>query len=200
MLDPLHKISGPKSKFTWTETQQKSFEKIKELIENSVLMSYPKEDPSFLMYLSTDSSDTGWGSVLSQIDEKGIERPLGFCSGAWKGSSLRWDIRNKEFHALVNALEYFYEFLFARHFIWRCDNQALAFLKNSLSGQSLKKNQRILRALDFVNNFNFTFELKKGNEPEMALPDYLSRRVEKDSKITRIAPVSYTHLTLPTKA
>ena len=194
LLDPLHKISGPKSKFTWTETQQKSFEKIKELIENSVLMSYPKEDPSFLMYLSTDSSDTGWGSVLSQIDEKGIERPLGFCSGAWKGSSLRWDIRNKEFHALVNALEYFYEFLFARHFIWRCDNQALAFLKNSLSGQSLKKNQRILRALDFVNNFNFTFELKKGNEPEMALPDYLSRRVEKDSKITRIAQINQIDL------
>ena len=190
LLDPLHKISGTKSKFKWTEVEQTAFDKIKKLIENSVLMAYPKEDPSFTMFLSTDSSDVGWGAVLSQLDEKGIERPLGFCSGAWKGSSVRWDIRNKEFHALVNALEYFYEFLFARQFVWRCDNQALAFLKTSLTGNSLKKNQRILRALDFVNMFNFSFELKKGDTPEMALPDFLSRRVENQPEIKRISQIN----------
>ena len=167
-----------KSEFKWSSVEQTAFERIKEVILNSVMMAYPKEDPSFTMYLSTDSSDIGWGGVLSQVNEQGIERPLGFCSGAWKGASARWDIRNKEFSALTLSLEYFYEFLFARQFVWRCDNQALAFLKNSLTGQSLKKNQRILRALDFVNQFNFSFELKKGTEPEMSIPDYLSRRIE----------------------
>ena len=175
LLDPLHKISGSKAKFKWTETEDNAFRRVKEVILKSCMMAYPKEDPSFTMFLSTDSSDIGWGAVLSQENEKGIEQPLGFCSGAWKNSEIRWDIRNKEFHALVNGLDYFYEFLFARKFVWRCDNQALAFLKNSLTGKSLKKNQRILRALDFVNQFNFSFELKKGSEKEMAIPDYLSR-------------------------
>ena len=175
LLDPLHKISGKKAKFKWTEKEDQAFQKIKDVILKSVMMSYPKEDPSYTMYLSTDSSDIGWGGVLSQLNEKGIEQPLGFCSGAWKNSECNWDIRNKEFHALVNSLDYFYEFLFGRSFIWRCDNQALAFLKNSLTGKSLKKNQRILRSLDFINQFNFTFELKKGTEKEMAIPDYLSR-------------------------
>ena len=175
LLDPLHKISGSKSKFKWTEVEQNAFDEIKQVILKSAMMAYPKSDPSFTMFLSTDSSDIGWGAVLSQLNEQGIEKPLGFCSGAWKNSEVRWDIRNKEFHALVNALDYFYEFLFARNFVWRCDNQALSFLKNSLSGKSLRRNQRILRALDFVNMFNFSFELKKGESKEMAIPDYLSR-------------------------
>ena len=194
LLDPLHKISGSKSKFQWTEVENEAFNRIKEVILNSVMMAYPKEDPSCTMFLSTDSSDIGWGGVLSQLDERGIEKPLGFCSGAWKGASERWDIRNKEFHALVNSLDYFYEFLFARNFVWRCDNQALSFLKNSLSGQSLKKNQRILRALDFVNQFNFSFELKKGTEKEMSIPDYLSRRIETGiSKISEINQIDITN-------
>ena len=193
MLDPLHKISGTKSKFQWTDVEQKAFEDIKNVILNSVMMAYPKEDPSYTMFLSTDSSDIGWGGVLSQLSEDGIERPLGFCSGAWKGACERWDIRNKEFHVLVNSLDYFYEFVFARNFVWRCDNQALSFLKNSLSGQSLKKNQRILRALDFVNQFNFSFELKKGTTLEMSLPDYLSRRVE--PKINCISKLNEVDLT-----
>ena len=192
LLDPLHKISGSKSKFKWTEVENEAFENIKRVILNSVMMAYPKEDPSLTLFLSTDSSEIGWGGVLSQVNEKGIECPLGFCSGAWKNAASRWDIRNKEFHALVNSLDYFYEFLFARNFVWRCDNQALAFLKNSLTGESLKKNQRILRALDFVNEFNFSFELRKGTEKEMELPDYLSRRVE--PKINCISELSKINL------
>ena len=82
LLDPLHKISGSKSKFKWTEVEEKAFQDIKRVILNSVMMAYPKEDPSCTMFLSTDSSDIGWGGVLSQYDERGIERPLGFCSGA----------------------------------------------------------------------------------------------------------------------
>ena len=193
LMDPLHKISGTKTKFKWTDIENKAFQKIKEVILKSVMMAYPKEDPSCTMYLSTDSSDTGWGGVLSQINEKGLERPLGFCSGAWKGAEERWDIRNKEFHALVNSLDYFYEFLFARNFVWRCDNQALSFLKNSLTGKSLKKNQRILRALDFVNQFNFSFELKKGTEKEMAIPDYLSRGTAKISRISELNSIDLTN-------
>ena len=194
LLDPLHKISGKKAKFKWTEKEDKAFHRIKEVILKSVMMSYPREDPSCTMFLSTDSSDVGWGGVLSQLNDQGIEQPLGFCSGAWKNSECNWDIRNKEFHALVNSLDYFYEFLFGRNFIWRCDNQALAFLKNSLTGKSLKKNQRILRSLDFVNQFNFTFELKKGTEKEMAIPDYLSR-VQPISTINSISELHKIDLT-----
>ena len=189
LLDPLHKIGGKKAKFKWTEVEDKAFHNIKEVILKSVMMSYP----SCTMYLSTDSSDIGWGGVLSQLNEQGIEQPLGFCSGAWKNSEVRWDIRNKEFHALVNSLDYFYEFLFARAFVWRCDNQALAFLKNSLSGKSLKKNQRILRALDFVNQFNFSFELRKGTEKEMAIPDYLSRNQPQITRISEICSIDLTN-------
>ena len=194
LLDPLHKISGSKSKFKWTEVEQNAFDEIKQVILKSAMMAYPKSDPSFTMFLSTDSSDIGWGAVLSQLNEQGIEKPLGFCSGAWKNSEVRWDIRNKEFHALVNALDYFYEFLFARNFVWRCDNQALSFLKNSLSGKSLRRNQRILRALDFVNMFNFSFELKKGESKEMAIPDYLSRVLPENS-VTCLSELNKIDLT-----
>lgn len=173
-LHELHNVSG-KNKFKWGKVQQDCFSRIKQIITNSIIMSYPSDNPAHKLILTTDASDSGWGGVLSQLDSFGVERPLGFTSGTFRDSALNYDIRNKEMTAFVRSLEYFCEYLWSNQFIWRTDNRCLKFLSSSLKDSNLRKNQRILRNIEFINEFSFSIELIKGTSGKMSMADYLSR-------------------------
>jgi len=90
-------------------------------------MSYPDTDPRRTLFLTTDASNRGFGSVLTQLDSNGIERPLGFHSGSFKGSQENWEIRVKEMYAFFISLDFFHDYLFLQPFVWRTDNQSLRY-------------------------------------------------------------------------
>jgi len=177
-LQPLHQISGKTKKFKWEQQHSECFEMIKELVARSCMMSFPSTDPKRTLYLTTDASSTGYGSILSQLDSFGIERPLAFHSGSFKGAQERWEIRCKEFYSFYKSLDVFYDYLYLIPFVWRTDNQSLYHLKNSLNSKSTRKNTRIIRWIEFVNTFTFTVELHDGQSSKMAIADCLSRQYE----------------------
>ena len=63
-LQPLHAISGSKSKFKWTNEHDDCFNKIKDMICNAVMMSLPDSDPRRFLFLTTDASNRGFGSLI----------------------------------------------------------------------------------------------------------------------------------------
>ena len=186
---PLHEIAGSnKRKFEWSQALQESFDEIKEHILNSCLMAYPSSDPKRRIFLTTDASDRGFGAILTQENEFGIEKPLGFLSGTFKGSQINWPIRDKELYAFFRALEHFFDYLWLINFTFRTDNQCLKHLSSSLKNNPTK-NQRLLRWFEFIMGFNFNCELIKGNSQKMAVADMLSRLHDNSDKhpITKLS-------------
>ena len=59
-------------------------------------MAYPSDDPKRRIFLTTDASNTGFGGILTQENEYGIEQPIGFLSGTFKNAQINWPIRDKE--------------------------------------------------------------------------------------------------------
>ena len=190
-LQPLHDISGKKSEFKWEKEQDECFNKIKALICNSVMMAYPNSDPRNTLFLTTDASDLGFGSVLTQLNKNGIECPLGFHSGQFKNSQKNWEIRVKEFYGFYTALDFFHDYLLGRNFVWRTDNQCLRFYQKNLTNRSARKNMKIIRWIEYINQFSFSIELHKGTSGPLTVPDALSRMysIKKDFKISNLSSI-----------
>ena len=181
ILGPIHRISGSKTKFDWGPEQQEAFEKAKGLLVTHVSLALPVNDPAATIILTTDASSTGWSGVLAQLQKDGTEAPLGNRSGNFTGSSLNWPIREKELFALVDCAEAFYVHLMAVDFIWRTDNKALSTLANaSLKVKPAKVKERLVGWMNFLSQFSFSTELKKGTDPSMALCDHMSRIIHDD--------------------
>jgi hypothetical protein len=74
---PLHELTGDVP-FVWKEAQQKAFEELKEkLVRRPVLVTIKD---SGKLRVETDASDVATGAVLSQMQEDGMWKPLGYAS------------------------------------------------------------------------------------------------------------------------
>ena len=174
-LSPLHEIAGI-AKFIWDEEKQMAFDRAKELLAESVTLSFPRMRSSDTMILTTDASDTGYGCVLSERTDDSQERPIGFTSGKFRGAQIRWKIADKEFYAMVQGFNHFYVYLYAKFFIYRTDNKVLSFLKTkSMSDPKAIPNWKVMRWLEYVTEFDFEIEHHDGNSACMLPADALSR-------------------------
>jgi predicted CoA-binding protein len=54
-LAPLTDLCGQKTKFIWTDTQESAFQKMKEILAQDVMLTYPEFDQPFINY--TDASE-----------------------------------------------------------------------------------------------------------------------------------------------
>jgi hypothetical protein len=62
-------------------------------------------NPNLQYILETDTSNHAIGAVLSQIDHKGIKRPVGFLSQQMQDAQCNYPIHDKELCAVMKALE-----------------------------------------------------------------------------------------------
>lgn len=178
ILGPLHAITGSKSVYNWTSEQETAFEEAKQVLASCGPLAFPDKSGKCQLYLTTDSSDEGYGGVLSEKQPDGIERPLGYFSGSYRHSSLNWAILEKELYAFYFGLSYFYAQLMAADFTWRTDNKGLSTLTTNTNLKMKANgapNSRVIRWLEYITQFQFTIELRKGDSPEMGLADCLSR-------------------------
>jgi hypothetical protein len=63
-LAPLTDLCGQKTKFIWTETQESAFQKMKEILAQDAMLTYPEFDQPFVIY--TDASERQIGGVVTQ--------------------------------------------------------------------------------------------------------------------------------------
>ena len=180
VMGSLHEITGSKSVFEWNREREEAFERIKELLVNSATLAFPSNSPNSKLILSTDASKEGWGAALTERGEDGLERPIGFTSGRFRDAAYNWIIAEKEAAAFINALNYFYVYLYGSDFIFRTDNKSLSFLNSTsfTKKTSGAPNMKTLRWLEFITQFTFAVEHHKGESPCMQVPDCLSRQFE----------------------
>ena len=180
ILGPLHSISGKTAEFVWGAQQEEAFVQAKERLAHSATLAFPRMDQDSKLILSTDASHLGWGAVLTEMGPEGIERPIGFTSGRFRNSSLNWVIAEKEAYAFVQALNFFYVYLYGYHFILRTDNRCLSFInsKSFTTKPSGIPNEKTLRWLELMAQFSFSIEHHVGTAACMATPDCLSRQFE----------------------
>ncbi|GKB14841.1 reverse transcriptase domain-containing protein [Tanacetum coccineum] len=107
--------------FKWTKEAQSSFELIKAKLIEAPVLALPNFENVF--ELDCDASGVGIGAVLSQDN-----RPIAFFSEKLSEARQKYTTYEKEFYAIVRALEHWRHYLISKEFILHSDHEALAYI------------------------------------------------------------------------
>jgi len=123
---PLTNLMKKDIKFGWNDIQQQAFDKLKDLIVNTVTLAFPDFTKRFI--LRTDASIYALGCVLAQKTIDGRERPIAFASRALSKVEQSYHPCEKECLGIVWALKKFEQYLDGVEFDLETDNRALVWL------------------------------------------------------------------------
>ncbi|XP_057249992.1 uncharacterized protein LOC130591095 [Beta vulgaris subsp. vulgaris] len=136
-------------KFMWTKAAQQAFDTIKELLSNTPILALPDFSQPF--EVECDASGVGIGAVMIQK-----KRPIAYFSEKLSGAKLNYSTYDKEFYAIVRALDHWSHYLRPSHFVLHSDHEALKYIH----GQQ-KLNPRHAKWVEFLQSFNFSSSIKK---------------------------------------
>ncbi|KAM9892021.1 hypothetical protein OXX69_012141, partial [Metschnikowia pulcherrima] len=155
-------------KVPWTETQQSMFDSLREKLMNPPILILPQPASTFVLY--TDASNYYMGAVLNQVDEDNkLQGVVAFESRKFKGAELNYDVREKEFLAIIHALKKWRHYLLDKPFVLYTDHHSLQFVLTQKTPSG-----RIARWLDVLAEYNFEIRYIQG--PRNVVADCLSRK------------------------
>jgi reverse transcriptase-like protein/integrase-like protein len=106
VLDNLTRKECDKQFPAWTTTHQQAFDNIKRLAISPECLT--TIDPTLMLahkiFVTTDTSDTGSGAILSFGPSYEHARPVAYDSCSFKGAELNYPVHEKELLAIVCAL------------------------------------------------------------------------------------------------
>ena len=120
LLAPLTALTSVKSKWKWTEVEQKAFEEIKKVIAKETLLIYPNFNKRFDVH--TDASDKQLGAVISQ---KGL--PIAFYSRKLNPAQKNYTTTERELLAIVETLKEFKNILLGQRIRVYTDHKNLTY-------------------------------------------------------------------------
>ena len=126
---PLHALTKKNSEFTWTAVSQETFEKLRKLLANAPVLTYPDFRVPFI--LETDASVYGLGAVLAQRQEDGLVRPIAYASRSLQEHEKRYGATELEGLGVVWAVKHFRPYLYGHHCDIYTDHEALKSLLNT---------------------------------------------------------------------
>ena len=94
---PLTQLTQKKEGFNWTTECNKCFHMLKDYLQEALILRYP--DPTVAYILYTDASKCAYAGVLRQSID-GIDHPVAYTSGLFRGSQLNWAALTKEAYAI----------------------------------------------------------------------------------------------------
>lgn len=113
--EPLNKLLRKNEKFVWSNDQQISFETLRDILCNEPILQQPDFRKDFIV--TVDASNIAVGGMLSQYHEdKKIDLPIAFASKPFKERERKWSATEREFYAIIFALQHFRPYLYGRKF------------------------------------------------------------------------------------
>jgi hypothetical protein len=112
-----------KKQFGWNAEVQAAFEKLKLAMSTTPVLALPDFSKPFVV--ETDASDLGFGVVLMQE-----ERPVAYISKSLSNLNKSLSIYEKEFMALILAMDKWRQYLQRQEFVIKTDHKSLAYLND----------------------------------------------------------------------
>lgn len=165
VIAPLNELLSKKATFTWGERQQEAFQKLKDKLKTSPILSCPDYNKSF--FLQTDASNVGLGAVLFQR-EGDQEKVIAFRSRKLQAHEKNYTTTEKECLAVLWAIQRNLEYLEGIPFTVITDHLALKWIFNLPNPTG-----RLGRWVVELRNHDFKLEYRKGKDN--VVPDALSR-------------------------
>ena len=151
-----------KNSFEWSPSAQEAFEKLKSAMVQAPVLGLPNFDKEFIV--ETDACGTGIGVVLMQDGH-----PLAYLSKALSLKHQALSTYEKEFLAVIMALEKWKGYLMDRHFKIKTDHFSLKYLLNQRLTTPFQA-----KWLPKLLGYDYEIVYKKGSENIVA--DALSRK------------------------
>jgi len=142
-------------KFRWSEEANKSFKELKKRLADVPVLALPNFDQVF--EVSCDASNTGIG------------HPIAFFSEKLNNGKLKYSTYDKEFYAVVCALQHWSHYLLNKEFVLYSDYEALKHLNSQQ-----KISRRHAAWSEFMQSYPFLLKHKAGGHNVVV--DILSRR------------------------
>lgn len=136
--------------FKWTPQAQQAFDELKLQLSSTPVLVLPCFQEMF--EVECDASGVGIGGVLSQQT-----RPVSYFSEKFNDAKRRYSTYDKEFYAIVRALDHWQHYLISKEFILHSDHEALKYIQ----GQH-KLQPRHAKWVEFLQAFTFTIKHKAG--------------------------------------
>ena len=158
VLHPLYQLLKQNVKFIWTESAQKAFQNVKEMITSDIVLTH--YDPDLPVKLACDSSSYGLGAVISHVMGNGEERPIAFASRTLNSAEKNYAQIQKEALAIVWGVKKFYCYLFGRKFTLLTDHQPLISIFGPKKGIPATAASRMQRYALFLQGYDYDIEYK----------------------------------------
>ncbi len=120
---PLTNLIRTTQTFKWTDQCQTTFETLKEYLSTAPVLVRAQPHQPFI--ITTDASNTCVGGVLSQTQNDGETKPLGYFSKKLNSTEGRYSATDKEALSVVLACRHFHHYLWGTTFTILTDHQPL---------------------------------------------------------------------------
>ena len=183
---PITQLLRKEQDFKWGPEQQEAFQRLKDAITTQPVLAMP--DPEQQFELETDASDYALGAQLGQRDNQGKVKPVAYYSKKLDNTQRNYQIHDKELMAIVEAFRTWRQYLSgARHPV-----KVYTDHKNLAQFTTTKTlNKRQVRWAEFLAEFDFTIQYRKGSENGRA--DALSRRPDHYEEIQNTGAILKTN-------
>ncbi len=133
---PLTNLTRKTHTFKWTDQCHTVFETLKEYLS--------KAQPHQIFIVTTDASNKHVGGVLSQTQNDGEIKPLGYFSKKLNLTEGRYSATDKEALAVVLACRHFHHYLWGTKFTILTDHQPLTSISKKKT-KSARMNRWIMK-------------------------------------------------------
>ncbi|EGT38684.1 hypothetical protein CAEBREN_28147 [Caenorhabditis brenneri] len=160
-------------KYTWTHECQKSFDRIKKILQSDLLLTH--FDPNLPIIVAADASQYGVGAVISHRFPDGSEKAIYHISKALSTTQQNYSQIEKEAFGLITAVTKFHQFIHGRHFTLRTNHKPLLAIfggKKGVPGHSANRLQRWA-----IIMLNYSFDIEYINTKDFGQADALSRLI-----------------------
>lgn len=166
---PLTELTKETNAWAWSTPQQQSFDALKAALCSPDVLLVPDQSKPFV--LNCDACDYAIGATLQQDHGRGLQ-PVAFFSAKMSGAERNYDVREKEFMALLKACLHWRHYLHGTQpFTLLTDHDSLKYHKTMP-----KMSGRLARWIELMAEFDYKLQHIPGKDNIVA--DALSRRAD----------------------